>query len=334
MLHWQDHAYRAAATSGVALGLAALTHPFALVFAIQLGIWTLARCNSGSVRLISLVVLILATTSTFALWLPLIAIAPNLFWSQFAENILRPAGPGLLSRLVMPSASIANQIPQLMVRANLIQFSMLVLGLIMTSGFVAIKRDRSARLGLFLAVSSIYLLIVCVGIHPIQGFWCYPAALCWLCFAYASVSIADSWPAKKWITPLASLALIFAMIPGSGLRATWTYLKNQGDTNFSSRPFVKQILREVPDEATLTVGREFALDAYGSGREIILACRHPMYFDSAKWPTDFFIFGRRDSEERMVEGYQSMGHRLERIKQYGDPEDPLCNYAELWSLKH
>ena len=102
---------------------------------------------------------------------------------------------------------------------------------------------------------------------------------------------------------------------------------------YANRKFVHDILSDIPSDASLTVGREFALDAYGQREDVILACNHPMYFDSAEFPTDLLVIGRRDHEARMIESYRSAGLRLSRLRTFGDAEDPLGCYAELWSVQ-
>ncbi len=322
-----------AVTSGIALGLAGLTHPFAIVFAAQVGVWHLIRSGTLTQRCLRCSLLIVAAALTFMLWLPLIAMSSDLFREQFVGNILRPAGPGLLTRFVMPAESFANQIPQLFLRANPIQFALLAIGIVTCGVFAISKRDRTASLLFLIASTGVYLLVVCVGIHPIQGFWCYPAAFGWTCVAYATVRAFDTFKISGAMRVAMLAGLIAALIPGSGLRATWTYVANWNDTNYASRIFVQDILREIPEDVTLTVGREFALDAYGNGRDIILACQHPMYFDSTKFPTQRIIVGRRDHEAQIIEGYQAAGFQLQRMKTFGDPQDSLACYAELWSIR-
>ncbi|MCH2202515.1 MAG: glycosyltransferase family 39 protein [Fuerstiella sp.] len=332
MLRWQRQPYRAAVTSGISLGLGGLTHPFAIVFAAQIGSWNLFRSGNWGQRLLRSVALVLLTTITFSMWVPIIVKSIDLFNAQFVGNILRPAGPGLLSRFVGPWNSFANQIPQLLDRAHPIQFIILTTGITFCGLIALIKRDRNASLCWLLASTAIYLLIICVGIHPIQGFWCYPAGLAWLCVAYTVVSVFDLFSTPRAIRIFVIMAIFTSLIPGSGLRASWIYLVNWSDSDFASRSFVRKILAEVPADATLTIGREFALDAYGSDRDIILACRHPMYFDSAKFPTDLLLIGRRDHDVQMIEGYESSGYQLKHLKTFGNPHDLLRCYAELWAI--
>lgn len=315
--------------AGLSLGLAGLSHPFAIVFAIQLTVWIGLKQGSLAARLKRLSGFFLAVAIAFSLWLPLIAMRPDLFAAQFIGNILRPAGPGLLSRFVFPMESFANQIPQLWERAHPIQFSLLSAAFVAT-GIVYIRRkDRGLGLCWLLATSSIYLLVVCLGVHPIQGFWCYTAALGWLCFAYLFFSTCDylfSRDTTRRVAIGCGLAIILvAMLPGSGMRAVVTYAARWNDPVYSSPRFIRSVLADLPPEATLTVGPEFALDSYAQGRQVILACRHPLYFDSTRYPTDYYIFGRRDFAENMPQAYQ-----CEWIKSYGHRDNVFANYAEVY----
>ena len=328
---WDDR--RAAAASGIAVGLAGLTHPMAIVFALQIGVWNFCRSGSWPRKCARCTLFVLATLATFALWIPLILKSAELFQAQFVGNILRPAGPGLLSRIVMPGESFANQIPQLVERAHPIQFSILGCGLVLCGLLALGRRDRRAGLCWILATSSIYLLVACVGIHPIQGFWCYPAALTWLCVAHALFGMMDFSAIAGAIRVMLSAALFALLLPGAGVRTTWTYVTHWGAKEYSSRRFVREILSEIPNDRSLTVGREFALDAYGYRRDIILACNHPMYFDSAEFPTELLIVGRRDHDAGIIESYKSTGLQLRRMKTFGDVSDSLGCYAELWSIR-
>ena len=85
------------------------------------------------------------------------------------------------------------------------------------------------------------------------------------------------------------------------------------------------VLEDLPEGSSLTVGPEFSLDAYGQGWRVILACRHPMYFDSAEFPTEYYVFGRRDLAEGLPQPYE-----CEFIRSYGNKDDIFANYAEVY----
>ncbi len=330
MIWWQrELRARWLVATGAFVGLAALTHPFAIVFGIQTAVWTLLAPGSITQRIKRLAAVTATIALTFSLWLPLIWQRPDLFRSQFVANILRPTGPGLLSRAVMPLEAFANQMPQLVERAHPIQFSMLGIGLLGSIWIAWRHRHRGLMLGWVLATSSIYLLVVCLGTHPIQGFWCYSASLGWICFAACierilSVFNRDSvvGRAAPWV---ASLVLVALMIPGSGLRASMAYVKHWSVTDYDSSQFIRQVLRDIPEQASITVGPEFSLDAYGLGRDMTLACNHPMYFDSTRYPTEFYLFGRRD----LAAGFPT-GYRCTLVRSYGQIDDIFSNYVELY----
>lgn len=337
MLRFREEPKKWLAGTGVSVGLAGLTHPFALVFAIQTGVWTMARSGSFVVRVVRCMVLGLITAATFCLWLPLILQRPDLFRAQFIGNILRPAGPGLLSRFAFPVESFADQIPQLFERAHPIQFTLLAIGLVIGMVYVIKSTEREFALLWALAVSSIYLLVVCVGVHPIQGFWCYPAALCWLCVAKLVVVALDGVPVSRSRPGIACSMIMFMLlllsVPGSGLRATAAFLSNWNRDDYAVNRFVVTVLYEIPEAETITVGPEFSLEAAVIGRDVILACQNPMYFNSARWPTKYLVLGRRDFELRRLEQYRALGHQLRKLKTFGSRDGVFTNYAEVWQIE-
>ena len=327
-LWYQRASFRWLVLAGASVGLAALCHPFAIVFAVQLSIWIL---SGGSLRnrLKGFVCFALSVTAAFSLWLPLISVRADLFRAQFIGNILRPTGPGLLSRFVFPYESFADQVPQLIERAHPIQFSMLCTGLI-GSGIMAWRNQQPGlRVLWLLAVSSVYLLVVFLGTHPIQGFWCYSAAIGWLCFGFTLLKgiehLSFSAGQSRLLKNSAICIAVIAMFPGSGARAIIVYATHLNDPIYNGSKFTRMVLEDLPEGSSLTVGPEFSLDAYGQGWRVILACRHPMYFDSAEFPTEYYVFGRRDLAEGLPQPYE-----CEFIRSYGNKDDIFANYAEVY----
>ncbi len=318
--------------AGVAVGLAALSHPFAIVFGIQSTIWITMKSGRARDRIGRVIGMAVVVATTFALWSPLIAMRPDLFRSQFVANILRPAGPGLISRFVMPWESLSHQVPQLIDRAHPIQFAMMAVGMIGALAIAYRRRDRAAMAIGLLSITSVYLLTACLGDHPIQGFWCYSASLGWIGFAYVAVTMDSRWIAGRWHSTglrTIGIAVVFlAMLPGSGMRAVATFANKFGDPVYSNPQFVDVVLGDLPASASLTVGPEFSLPVLAQRDDVILACRHPMYFDSADHPTDFYLFGRRDFAEGMVEAYD-----CEFVRSYGHRDDDFANYAELYRMR-
>ncbi|MCA9110465.1 MAG: glycosyltransferase family 39 protein [Planctomycetaceae bacterium] len=350
--------------AGVCLGLAGLSHPFAIVFAMQLFPWVLVVSRGIRERALTFIVLSLTTGLTFASWLPMIVSAPDLFRLQFLNNILAPAGPGLLARLLMPWDSFTHHLPMLIDRTHPIQFAMLLGGWLVFGMMIwrsrrmeaatpmlrdANLRETCGTSGLtcwLLAGSSVYLLIACQGEHPIQGYWCYSAGLFCLCLAAVVVRTVDTFSLSHRTTQtpspfrrrvangLALLMIVLAMLPGSGVRTILAYARHAGDLNYQNAAFVASILEDLPVDAQLTVGIEFALEAYGirsaAGRpdDIILGIRHPLYFDSTRIPTNYAILGRLALAEQLDDAFNG-----ELVSTYGDPDDEFSCYAEVYRIR-
>ena len=313
--------------AGVGLGLAGLAHPFALVFAIQLGIWAVVAKGSTRERLAWSAGLASAALATFSLWGLLIIQAPGLFWPQFRNNILRPDGPGIVARLFLPGSNFVEHLPLVVERAGPIQALFFAVCLAIVALVAIRRRDRAAGLVAVLGTSSVYLLIALQGRHPLQGYWCYPVAF---------FAIAAGWCLARGVAALQGraggmgagvvaaglLAVVFA--PGSGFRATWAYLRHGGEINYNPRSFVRSILAHVPPDARLTVGAEFALDAYSPRRGVLLGIKHPDYFDATRYPYDFAILGRTALEQgldKIMDG--------QVVQSFGDPADPFSCVARL-----
>ncbi len=315
--------------AGVAVGMAALSHPFAIVFGIQLAFWIAFGHASLAIRMQRFLAFALSTAMTFALWTPLIVMRPDLFRAQFIANILRPAGPGLLTRFAMPWESLSHQMPQLVDRAHPIQFAMMAIGMIAIVIVGWRTRERATATLAMLAWSSVYLLAACLGNHPIQGFWCYSGSLAWIAVAFTAIRFdaccIQGRRGAKWIRVVTASAIAAMMVPGAGVRTVVTYADKFGDNVYSNPSFVRTVLADLPPDASLSVGPEFALPAYAAGRQVILACRHPMYFDSTKYPTDFYVLGRRDFADHMARAYE-----CEFVRSYGNRDDIFANYAEVY----
>jgi 4-amino-4-deoxy-L-arabinose transferase-like glycosyltransferase len=115
--------------SGVLIGLGGLTHPFAIVYAMQLAAWA-AWSERGWRRLLAPLALASIAMAAGTLWLPLIVAYPEEFRAQFGNNILRPAGPGLLARFLSPGDALLRQAEVTWERAAAVQFCLLAGGLL------------------------------------------------------------------------------------------------------------------------------------------------------------------------------------------------------------
>ncbi len=323
--------------TGICIGLAGLTHPFALVFATQATVWIWLSEGKTIERFRRFILFSLSVTVSFSLWLPLIFLHPDLFRLQFVANILRPAGPGLLRRFLIPFESIADQIPQLIDRAHPIQLSLMVTGVVTAALLAYRRKERFALVCSVLAMSGAYLLIVYVGVHPMQGFWCYFAGPAWLCFSYSFILLFryvdrrfKSGKVRFFIKSGLISLLVLAFIPGGGLRTVYVLLLHRSDWKYSSPRFIHTVLSDIPANATITVGPEYAIEAYACGRLVTLACDNPLYFLSTDYPTDYYIFSRRSLPKNHVPGAVPMKYSCEYLRSYGELNDTFANYAEVY----
>jgi len=324
----RDRRPRGLVWAGVCLGLGGLTHPFALVFALQIGAWAAMAAGTWRSRVLRPVGLAATALLTFAVWGALIIRAPELFRAQFVTNILKPTGPGLATRLLWPWPDFAEHLPLVIERAGIIQVGFLAACLLVTTGWAVRRRDRTLGLVAILGWSAIYLLIALQGQHPLQGYWCYPAAFFALaagwCVARGIEAVRDRWGGR--LTAALAIGLILAVFfPGSGLRATWACLRHRGEVAYNPREFTRSILATLPPDARLTVGAEYALDAYGlADRRVLLGIRHPDYFDSTRYAYDYAILGRTELDQGLD---RAMGGRV--LQTFGAKADPFSCFAVL-----
>ncbi len=95
--------------SGAAAGLALLCHPYGIVPAIEVGTTVLAEPGGPGKRLRKAAIYTGVALVVFALWLPLIALHPDLFWVQFRGNVLDRALPWLGGTTVAPQGTLIHQ---------------------------------------------------------------------------------------------------------------------------------------------------------------------------------------------------------------------------------
>jgi 4-amino-4-deoxy-L-arabinose transferase-like glycosyltransferase len=328
LTHWQHSGRRRLlVASGVLLGLGGLTHPFALAYALQAGGWV-CLASRGWQRITRPVWLGTAALGAFALWLPLILAFPDAFRAQFFLNILNPAGPGLLSRLVGPWNSLAYHAQVMWEHLGPIQFLLLVGG----TGVATVLdwRNRYPLTACALAWSSVYLLSAAVGDHhPTLGYWSYAAALMCVSLGRAISAAATrmtftGWPgtALHWA---AGTLLFAALLPGCGIRTWLAHVQHWNDINYNAPAFARQMLADLPADAHYTVDTQFALDFYVAGRRTLLAQTMAIYFSSEKYPYDYLVVSRYGLDT----GIAGRMHG-ELVRTYGNRDDLFACYAEIY----
>ncbi|HEX6986026.1 MAG TPA: glycosyltransferase family 39 protein [Planctomycetaceae bacterium] len=321
------------AAVGALLGVGMLTHPFALVFSIQVGLWVFFGSRGWMNRVRNSGVLVGTALAVFALWLPLILNYPEIFRSQFFNNVLGRAGPGLIRRLVFPWDALPHQASLLLEHAGVWQVVLMGLGLVIATAHdlrSSVRRTQSGPLAAtVLAWSSIYLLIACQGTHVTKGYWCYPGAFLFICVGRSVALFTDrlrvAVPYPRLAAWGGALFLVAVMLPGAGLRTWAAHLRHWSDPVYDARRFVRLVLRDLPPDTRHLVDPAYVFDVYLAGRPTMLATIDEFYFGAIGMPYDYLIASRYDLERDVPDAVDGRF-----VRAYGDPADPFACYAEVY----
>ena len=327
--HWQQSGRRRyLIAAGVLLGLGGLAHPFAIVYALQVGVWVLIAGRGWRGRLGAAGIVVACSLAVLALWLPLILAYPEAFRGQFFTNVLNRSGPGLLGRLVYPWPSLVHQTRMLLEHAQPLQFGLMLLGMVGATLIDLRRRERGPLTAVALAWSSMYLLAACEGLHLTKGYWCYPGALAFICLSHTILVISRRAvrfvPRSLWWAGVTGFFFL-AMLPGSGIRTRVAYLRHWSDVEYDAPRFAAMILRDLPADARLTVERAFVFDAFLAGRKTILGLNDRFYFGAEDFAYDYLIVSRCGMDDRLAE---ALDGRLLRV--YGNKDDIFACYAEIY----
>ncbi|MBL8849160.1 MAG: glycosyltransferase family 39 protein [Planctomycetaceae bacterium] len=323
--------------AGALIGAAGLTHPFALVPAIQVTAWTLIASRGWSNRLRNVGTLAAAVLLVFLLWVPLIAVNPEAFQSQFYNAVLNQSGPGLVSRLILPYRSLLVQAPIFLEHVGLSQ-AVLMIGATAAAAVLAARLpDEGLRTGAVLACTGLYLHVACVGGHPTRGYWCYTGALMFLCVGgllsqlrcglVAAVPPGMRAPRPRSRAQLRTLFLAAAiMLPGAGLRTIAAHLRHWNDINYDAPRFTRELMAAVPADARLVVDPKYVFDLYRDGRHVTLAMDYDFFFSVRGTEYDFVVAGPYSIRDGIP---ATLGAKF--VKAYGDQDDLFSCYAEIYT---
>ncbi|MCR9296603.1 MAG: glycosyltransferase family 39 protein, partial [bacterium] len=328
--------------SGLCVGMAGLSHPYALVMAIQVGLCILVYSNNWSQRILFACLAGVSAILVMALWLPLIMLDREAFESQFMRNVMSRSGPGLISRLTWPWSYFGFQLSMLDERLGRLQLGMvgavlLTGGVWGTSQLLSIARDRSlernkpaASLGmlLFLAFSGWYLHVASLGMHPAQGYLCYPWAvtILLLCGLIQRLGLSLSHPQlAPWSGAAIVGVLLLLEVPGSGLRASWTYGLRHREVNYNRQFFCEQLAAKIPEGSRLLVSPEYVFEFELMGRRPVNASLLEIYHSVEGLPFDYLVASTQAFDEKIAERLQC---RL--LWELGDPDDPLACYVRVY----
>jgi hypothetical protein len=312
MHHWHTSRKRRwLATAGALAGLGLLTHPFAGVYCVLIGVWTIGGAVGmsypGPPRAIirrcaeNFTLLVLCAAGVFALWLPLIVLDPDAFWMQFGNNVLRRSPGGLVARGLSPISGLAVQARLFLELNGVRQTALLALGLIIAT----LIDFRRSRMAVVLPWSAAALLVLLQGEHPAKGYWCFPGALLYLCVGrviVAAESLARQSLGMQRIVPIAFAGLLGAvMLPGSGVRTFVQHLRHWDDPDYNHSAFVQDLLDRTPRDVKYLVDVSNVFDFYLAGRDVTLALNISPYFEAVGLRYDLMIVGPTGLRQKLPE---------------------------------
>ena len=343
----RDRDQKSLAGTGVLLGLGLLTHPYAIVYCLQIGLWVLLAKQTWRRRLQDTLFLVTCTVATFLLWVPLILLDPEVFWLQFSNNVLERAGPGLLARCLMPWQSLTHHFQLLVEHAQIPQL-VLLLGGLTTATLLAIRhRQRSLTTLVLLTWTSIYLLVTISGVHPVKGYWCYPGGLLFLCTGY-SISCflrTASWPASSLATTGTTILLaLLLMAPGLGLRTWLSNITNWSNAAYNQPALIRQVLQQLPSDSRLYVDPAFVFDAYLTGAQVTFgsltdipvptknqAAKNQATLSETPTPAglayDYLVVGPLGRQQNVAKQFQG-----QLVDTFGSPQDPFACFIQLYRV--
>ncbi len=318
--------------SGVLAGLSTLSHPMGVVPCVHVGLWLLTRAALWRSRLAAACVFVVAVLAAGALWLPLIALHPDLFGTQFG-GILRLGGGGFRS-LSAPWSVLEFHARLVWEHFNPIQSMMCVVGIVWATRHA--RKNADARELSFHMLAGLVLLIGFMGRHPTKGYYAYPAALASVGVGLVASAIAG-WIDSRALRRddrktrpalLVTVALVAAMVPGAGVQTLVAHVRNWDNPHYDARRFADELLADVPTDRLAAVDGYFALYFWLAGRPVVDAVVIPLYFDVRTTPFEYLILGRVGLEQVKlhIDG-------IDFVRSYGDRADPFSHYAELYRMR-
>ena len=319
--------------ASVAIGAGGMTHPFALVYAIQLAAWAMWK-SEGKGRIVHPMILATGALLVTSFWIPLIAMHPEAFAVQFKNQFLGGGDEGLLVRMIWPWKSLwyhSFYEYGMFHHLGAWQYSFPI---IMTAGCFLVPKLRQSPIFTIavLGLSSVYLMSVLVGPHhPVNGYWSYSAALMFICVGtmlqFLINKATAQWSVRKADAirvGVAILALV-SLIPGAGLTTLKVHLQHRRDGNYNSPSFAKELMSNLPANAVVAVDTQFLLDFLANDRKVLLAQTLPVYFRLDQVPFDFLVVSRSGKLTNIAESLP-----VELISTHGNEADKFACYAEIY----
>lgn len=334
MLRWTaSHQMRWLLMASMAIGAGGMTHPFALVYAIQMAAWAMWK-SKGIGRLIHPGILAAGALLVTALWLPLIAMHPEVFSVQFKNQFLGGGDEGLLMRCLWPWKSLwyhSFYEYGMFYHLGAWQFGVPI---VMTVGCLFIPKLRQSPIFAIaiLGLSSLYLMSVLVGPHhPVNGYWSYSAALMFVCVGNIMQFLMDKLAGLRSERSINAMRLgvtalaLGTLLPGAGLTTLKVHLQHWNDENYNAPSFARELMSNLPRDAVVAVDTQFLFDFLVDDRQVLLAQTLPVYFQLDQSHFDYLVVSRSGKLTNIAESLP-----VEFISKHGNEEDKFACYAEIY----
>ena len=320
---------RLAFVVGLFVGLALLSHPFAIVFVIQVtGILLLCRTLPWQQRCVCLVITGTTAAAVLSLWIPLILIDTDAFRVQFTNNVLSRTGPGLASRLLWPWSSLGFQIDRFLERAGAIQVVICGIAIIVSLATLLLRPGVQTRRAVVIGLSALYLHLACVGSHGMTDYWCYTWSWVVVLLAVGAQCVGeriDNVVVRRSVLLAVLSVVLMSLIPGSGIRTFWVYLTKSDGFQYNRREFCRQVNDRLPADARLLVAADYVFEFEVLGRKPINAFTHRVYHDVSDIEFDYLVASRQNIRDGMP---KELG--CNKLWNLGIRDDSLSCYVEVY----
>jgi hypothetical protein len=314
--------------TGAFCGLGALTHPFAIVYAIQCAAITSATPGTWPSRLKRITLFGVSTAAIFALWLPSILQHRELFERQFVRSVIDHAGPGLFSRLIWPVPSAMAQWKIFLEHVGPWQAALMIGGVIVAT-LIAI-RHHEARATAWVALSGLYLHVAVAGTHPTKGYWCYTGGLLWIAVActaqWLAKAIASRMGRPRFANAGVALSLFALLIPGCGLRTLIAHLRHWDDPNYNSPKFIATLVENVTPDEMIAVDPAYVFEFWLRHPKTLLALEYEPFFRISQHRFDRMVTGEFAERDEVPQAVRAVF-----LKTIGEPNDPFACFAKIYS---
>ncbi|HCK71727.1 MAG TPA: hypothetical protein DHW38_09120 [Planctomycetaceae bacterium] len=206
----------------------------------------------------------------------------------------------------------------------------MLIGILAVAQSAITHYHRSTATLAALTLSGMYLLSTISGVHPANGYWCYPGALLILCVSSATIRLLvyQSWQFSSTKTATCLCILLVTMIPGFGVNAWVAHISNWNGDAHDREQVTLQILESVPEEAKLIADQSIAFDLYIAGRDVTLSSNSDFSIDSRRLPCDYLITGPLARQQGVVDDMN-----VEFVTSIGDPNEMFAMWIEVYRIK-